>query len=327
LKLILKQTHPEDAARVRESFERASCEGLDFELEYRLLAADGLVRHVRVATHAVRHEKGRLGFVGAVTDITSAKAAEADLRRAECELCQAQADLEHVDRTTTMGELTASLAHEIIQPIAAAMTNANTCVRWLTRIEPDLNEARDAALRMVKDTTRAAEIINRIRQIFKKEEPRRVHVDVNEVVREMTVLLRSEAMECAVAIRMELDTTLPPVLADRVQLQQVMMNLMVNGIDAMKEVEGERELLIQSGRTEEGQMQISVSDTGVGLHPQHADQIFNSFYTTKPHGTGLGLRISRSIIEAHCGRLWATDNSPRGAIFSFTLPLKNEVAV
>ena len=324
LEAILMQTHPEDAARVRESFQRASREGLDFELEYRVLPTDGSIRHVRLATHAVRREKGSLEFIGAVTDITSAKVAEADLRRAECALCQAQADLEHVDRTTTMGELTASLAHEIIQPIAAAMTNANTCVRWLTRIEPDLNEARDAALRMVKDTTRAAEIINRIRQIFKKEEPHRVPVDVNEVIREKTVLLRSEAMECSVTIRTRLDTGLPPVLADQVQLQQVLMNLMVNGIDAMKEVEGTRELLIQSVRTEEGQLLISVSDTGVGLHPQHANQIFNSFYTTKPHGTGLGLRISRSIIEAHCGRLWATSNSPCEAIFHFTLPLKNE---
>jgi C4-dicarboxylate-specific signal transduction histidine kinase len=324
LQSILKRTHPEDAARVRESFACATREGMDIDLEYRCLMEDGSIKHVRLMTHALRPESETPEYVGAVTDITQAKASEADLRRAECALCQAQADLEYVDRATTMGELTASLAHEIIQPIAAAMTNANTCVRWLTRDEPDLNEAREAALRMVKDTARAAEIINRIRQIFKKESPPRVPVDVNEVIREMTVLLRSEAMDCAVVIRTELDATLPAVLADRVQLQQVLMNLMVNGLDAMKEIDGTRELLIRSGRTEEGQLQISVSDTGVGLHPQHANQIFNSFYTTKPHGTGLGLRISRSIIEAHCGRLWAAEKTPRGAIFYFTLPIHGE---
>ena len=246
-------------------------------------------------------------------------------------MCHAQADLEHMDRATTMGELTASLAHEIIQPIAAATTNANACVRWLSRDEPDLDEARAAAERMVKDTTRAAAIISRIRLLFKKDNPHRTLVDVNDVIREMIVLLRNETVQSSVTMRTELAPELPLVMADRVQLQQVLMNLMVNGIDSMKEAatkeaDHPRELLIQSRRTEDSQLLISVRDTGVGLPPQQADQIFNAFFTTKPHGTGLGLRISRSIVESHGGRLWAEDNLPQGVVFHFTLPINSEVS-
>ena len=234
------------------------------------------------------------------------------------------ADLAHVNRVTTMGELTASLAHEVNQPIAAAVTDANTCLRWLTRDQPDLEEAREAASRVVKDATRAAEIISRIRLLFKKGTPQRELVDVNEVIREMIVLLRSEATRYSISVRTELAADLPQVMGDRVQLQQVLMNLMINGIDAMKEVDGTRELAIKSQRAEDEQLMVSVSDTGVGLPPQQADQIFNAFFTTKPHGTGMGLRISRSIVESHGGRLWAADNSPRGASFHLTLPTKAE---
>jgi C4-dicarboxylate-specific signal transduction histidine kinase len=241
-------------------------------------------------------------------------------KRAEEALHQAQADLAHVSRVTTMGELTASLAHEVNQPIAAAVTNANTCLRWLTRDQPDVEEARAAAMRIVKDGTRAGEIISRIRLLFKKGSSERELVDVNEVIQEMIVLLRSEAMRHSISIRAELAADLPQVMGDRVQLQQVMMNLTVNGIDAMKDVDGTRELAIRSQRAENEQVLVSVSDTGVGLPPQQAEQIFNAFFTTKAHGTGMGLRISRSIIESHGGRLWAADNSPRGATFQFTLP-------
>ena len=223
-----------------------------------------------------------------------------------------------------MGELTASLAHEVNQPIAAAVANANTCLRWLTRDHPDLEEAREAASRIVKDATRAAGIISRVRLLFKKSTPQQELVDVNEAIREMIVLLRSEATRYNITVRMELAADLPRIMGDRVQLQQVLMNLIVNSIDAMKEVDGARELAVKSQRTAKEEVLVSVSDTGVGLPPEQTEKIFNAFFTTKPHGTGMGLRISRSIVESHGGRLWAADNSPRGANFCFTLPTKIE---
>ncbi len=238
---------------------------------------------------------------------------------------EAQAELARVSRVTTMGELTASLAHEVNQPIAAAVTNANTCLRWLTRDHPDVEEARAAASRIVKDATRAADIISRVRLLFKKSAPQQEPVDVNEAIREMIVLLRSEATRYNITVRMELTVDLPRIIGDRVQLRQILMNLIVNSIDAMKEVDGLRELAVKSQRTEKEEVLVSVSDTGVGLPPQKSDQIFNAFFTTKPHGTGMGLRISRSIVESHGGRLWATDNSPRGASFHFALPARIEV--
>jgi C4-dicarboxylate-specific signal transduction histidine kinase len=250
-------------------------------------------------------------------------AMERKLAREERErLRRAQADLAHINRVTTMGELTASLAHEVNQPIAAAVTNAKTCLRWLTRDQPDVEEGRAAAMRIVKDGTRAAEIIKRIRLLFKKGTLERESVEVNEVIREMTVLLRSEAARYVVSIRTELAADIPQVIADRVQLQQVLLNLMINGIEAMKDADGGRELVIKSQRAETEQVLVAVNDTGVGLPAQQADQLFNAFFTTKPHGTGMGLSISRSIVESHGGRLWAADNSPRGASFCFTLPTK-----
>jgi C4-dicarboxylate-specific signal transduction histidine kinase len=246
--------------------------------------------------------------------------------RAEEALRQANWDLARISRVTTVGELTASLAHEVNQPIAAAITDANTCMRWLMRDPPDLDEAREAASRTVKDVTRAAEIIGRTRQLFKKGTPQRELVDVNEVIQEMVGLLRSEATRYSISIRSELAPDLPRVIGDRVQLQQVLMNLMMNSMDAMREVDGARELAIHAQRSENGQVMISVSDTGVGLPPQQAEQIFDAFFTTKPHGTGMGLRISRSIVESHGGRLWASANSPRGASFHLTLPTKLDVA-
>jgi signal transduction histidine kinase len=226
-----------------------------------------------------------------------------------------------------MGELTASLAHEVNQPIAATVTSANSCLHWLAGDVPNLDKARAAAERIAKDGTRAAEIISRIRLLFQKGSPQLELVDVNEITEEMIVLLRGEATRHWISLRTELAADLPPVLGDRVQLQQVMMNLMINGIDAMKAVDGTRELAIKSQRAENEQVLVSVSDTGVGLPPQRADQIFNAFFTTKPHGTGMGLRICRSILESHGGRLWATDNSPRGANFYITLPAKSEASV
>src|SRR5882762_9316700 len=269
----------------------------------------------RGATESLRRARDDLrGTVKELQKTNEALHAESlERKHAEEALRHAQGDLARVSRITTLGELTASLAHEVNQPIAAAVTNANTCLRWLTRDDPDLEEARAAVIRIVKDGTRAAEIIKRVRQLFQKGTPQRELVDVNDVIRGMTVLFRSEATRYNVIIRTGLAADLPQVMVDRVQLQQVLMNLMVNAIDAMKDVDGTRELDIKSERTEDEQLLLSVSDTGAGLPPQQADQIFNAFFTTKAHGTGMGLRISRSIVESHGGRLWAADNSPHGA--------------
>jgi PAS domain S-box-containing protein len=314
----LERIHAEDRARWQGVLDRATDEKSDYEMEFRILLPDGAVRHIHTIGHPVLNASGDLiEFVGSSTDITARKRAEEALR-------QAQADLARVSRVTTIGELTASLAHEVNQPIAAAVTNANTCLRWLTRDEPDVEEARAAATRIVKDGTRAAEIIRRVRLLFQKGASQRELVDVNEAIREMIVLLRSETTRYNITIRMELAAGLPQIMGDRVQLQQVLMNLMVNSIDAMKEVDSARELAVKSQRTEQEEVLVSVSDTGVGLPPQQDGQIFSAFFTTKPHGTGMGLRISRSIVESHGGRLWAAGNSSRGASFSFTLPAKAE---
>ena len=276
----------------------------------------------RGATESLRRSHDTLkGTVQELQRANEALQAESGERKlTEEALRQAQADLARVSRVTTMGELTASLAHEVNQPIAAAVTNANSCWRWLTRREPDLDEAREAVSRVVKDATRAAEIISRVRQLFKKGAPQRELVDINEIIREMIVLLGGEASRYSVAVRTELAPDVPKVMGDRVQLQQVLMNLMINGIDAMKEADGTRELIITSQQAEAQELMVSVSDTGVGLPTQHSDEVFNAFFTTKLHGTGMGLSISRSIIESHGGRLWAAGKATRGAIFHFTLP-------
>jgi signal transduction histidine kinase/PAS domain-containing protein len=247
-------------------------------------------------------------------------AIERKLAREERErLRRAQSDLAHINRVTTLGELTASLAHDIKQPIAAAATDAKTCLRWLRRDEPELDEASEAALRTVKDVTRAAEIISRISLLFKKGALQHEPVDVNLLIPEMIVLLRSEASRYSISIHAELGHDLPKIMADRVQLQQVLMNLMLNSIEAMKDL-GTGELTIKSQQHDSRQVLISVADTGVGVEPENAEQIFNAFFSTKHQGTGMGLPISRSIIESHGGRLWAASNSGPGATFLFTLP-------
>src|SRR5467141_3284928 len=315
VELILQRVHPEDATLVQQTIERAAHDGQDFDHEFRLVTADGSIKHVHVVAHALNDVSGSVEFVGAVMDITERKRAEEERER----LRQAHEDLARVNRVTTMGELTASLAHEVNQPIAGAITNANACLRWLAGDIPNLEEARAAARRIVKDGTRAADIISRIRLLFNKGTPQREWLDVNEVIREIIVLLDGELARYAIAVRPELAADLPQVMGDRVQLQQVMMNLISNGIDAMKDLDGSRELALNSRQTESEQLLVTVRDTGKGLPPQR-DQIFDAFFTTKPQGLGMGLSISRSIVESHGGRLWTADNSPRGATFSLTLP-------
>jgi len=269
---------------------------------------------------------GQTSLALAVAGITfvilvfASTASLSEQKRAEEALRQARADLARVNRVTTVAELTASLAHEVSQPVSAAVINGNACLRWLAGDTPNLEEARAAARRMVKDGTRAADIIGRIRLLFNKGIPQRELVDVNEVIREIIILLRVELERYSVYVRPELAADLPQVMGDRVQLQQVMLNLINNSIDAMKDVGGSRELAIKSRRAEDEQLMVSVSDTGAGLPLEQADHIFDAFFTTKPHGTGMGLSISRSIVESHSGRLWAADNSPRGASFHLLLP-------
>ncbi len=240
--------------------------------------------------------------------------------RAEAALRQAWEDLAHVNRVTIMGALTASLAHEVNQPIAATVTNAQACLNWLAGDPPNLEAARASAMSIVEDGTRAEEIISRTRLLFEKGSPRRELVDVNDVIREMIVLLSSEITRHGISVRTELASYLPRLMGDRVQLQQVLMNLIMNSVDAMKDVDETRELAIRSRQEDDGRLMVSVIDTGVGLPSQLAEQIFYAFFTTKPQGTGMGLSISRSIVESHNGRLWASDNAPRGACFHVVLP-------
>jgi len=300
--------HPKDLGRYAEKWRASLATGDPFENEERFRrAADGKYRWFLTRAVPLRDQRGNiLKWYGVSTDIEDRKLAE-----------QLRADLAHITRVTTMGELIASLAHEINQPIAASIMNAKTCLRWLTREQPDLDEGREAAKRIVKDGTRAAEIIDNIRSMYKKSPPQRELVDVNDIIREMVALLRGEGTRYGVSIRTELAADVPKITADRVQLQQVLMNLMLNGIEAMKDTGGV--LTIKSQRDQNGGLLISVSDTGVGLPAEKADQIFDAFFTTKPQGSGMGLSISRSILESHGGRLWATANSGRGATFHFTL--------
>jgi len=317
-----QRIHPEDRERVRrEVFLERPEEGPHFDVDFRIVLPGGAIKYVHSTGHPVRNISGDLlEYVGTSIDVTERKRADEERER----LRQVQADFAHLSRVTTMGELTASLAHEIRQPISAAVTNAKTCLRWLGRDEPDVAEACEAASRLVKDVTRAADIIGRISSLFKKGMLQRELVDVNELIREMIVLLRSEASRYSISIRTDLAEGLPKVIADRVQLQQVLMNLMLNGIEAMEDMGTGGELTIKSQQGDNRQLLISVGDTGVGLEPEQAEEIFNAFFTTKPQGSGMGLPISRSIVESHGGRLWAADNSPRGARFCFTLPTKAE---
>jgi PAS domain S-box-containing protein len=312
----IEGVHPDDVQGVFDGFLPAFHARKPFRIEYRLRRADGEYR-LLIESGIPRYTGGGefAGYIGSNIDITELRHAEQERER----LRQLQADLAHINRVTTMGELTASLAHEIKQPISAAAMDAGTCVEWLARDKPDLEEARNAVSRIIQDVTRASEIINRIRFLFKKGEPQRELIDVNEVIREMIVLLRHEAGGHSISIHTELAADLPIISADRVQLQQVFMNLMLNAIDAMKERHGAGELTIKSQHNPADQLLISVSDTGAGLPPQ-AEKIFDPFFSTKPQGTGMGLSISRSIIESHGGRLWATANAGRGTTFQFTLP-------
>jgi predicted ATPase/signal transduction histidine kinase len=316
LDLLLQRIHPGDREFVRQTLDHAARGKTDFDIEPRLSMPDGRIKHVHIIGRAVNG--GNLDFMGAIRDITERTRAEEALR-------QAQDDLARINRATTMGELAASLAHELSQPISGTMTNANACLLKLRRDDPDLEEVRTTVTRIVRDAQRAADIIGRIRSVFAKGALIREAIDVNEINRETVALLRDEAVRYNISVRTELAADLPRIVGDRVQLQQVVMNLIVNSIEAMKDVDGIREMTIKSRRAEDGEILVSVSDTGIGFPPRLAEQIFDPFFTTKPNGTGMGLRISRSIIESHNGRLSAVGTPGRGATFELSLPAAGTV--
>ncbi len=308
--------HPDDLDENLSKWQASLATCSPFENEARYRDASGAYRWFLVRAVPLRDKHGNvLKWYGTLTDIEDRKRSEQEREKVR----QIQADLAHENRVSMMGELAASLSHELKQPITAAITDAQTCLRWLTRDQPDVEEAREATMRTVKDGTRAAEIIDRLRSLYKKgAPPEHELLDVNELVGEMPVLLRSEANRYSINMRTDLASELPTITADRVQLQQVLMNLMLNGIEAMQDTGGELTVKTELGR--DGQLLISVSDTGVGLPADKSDQIFSAFFTTKPQGSGMGLAISRSIIESHGGRLWANANNGQGATFQFTLP-------
>jgi signal transduction histidine kinase len=311
----LQRIHPADRVSYEGAFKRAIAEKSDLDEEFRILLPNSTVRYIRSLGHPVLDAFGEVTqMIGVVMDVTESRQAEQEHERLRQEL----AHLSHLNRVSTIGELTASLAHEIKQPIGAAVTNAEVCLRLLNQNSPDVPEAREAALEMTKDARRAADIIDRVRSLYRKGSTHQEMVDVNDLIQEMIVMLRDEANRHSVTTRTDLAEGLPKVMADRVQLQQALMNLMLNGIEAICGPCGQ--LTIQSQLAEDDQLLISVADTGVGVPADDIDKIFQAFFTTKPHGTGLGLAITRSIVESHGGRIWATTNAERGAAFHFTLP-------
>jgi two-component system, LuxR family, sensor kinase FixL len=268
-----------------------------------------------------RNERGRpVAILETNNDIT-------ERRRTQEALDRTQAELAHVSRVTTLGELAASIAHEVNQPLAGIVTNGAACLRWLGREPPELDEARRAVESMINDGKRASEVVSRLRALSKKTDPQRLRLDLNEVIDEVILLFQRELLNNRVALRLELASALPPVLGDRIQLQQVLMNLLINAIQAMAPVTGQpRELLIRSRRHDANQVVLEVMDSGIGITPENADRLFSAFFTTKPDGMGIGLSICRSIIEAHGGRIWASPNTGPGATLQFTLPLSEDNA-
>jgi len=313
--------HPEDRSFALQTVDQAIRRRAAFELEFRIRMPNGEVKYIQGAGHPIVEKSGDLEeYVGAVMDLTQQKRAEEELRRKEADLRKSQAELAHVTRVTTMGELAASIAHEVNQPLTGIVTNGMACIRWLGAERPNLDEAKQSVNRIIRDGKRAAEVIGRIRALFKKEGPAKEPLDLNETIREVIEVIRSETEKNQIVLRLKLAQELPLLLGDRVQLQQVMLNLILNGIEAMSRVEGRRrELMISTQIHGEAGVLVKVQDTGEGLDPQLVDQIFNAFQTTKTGGLGMGLSISRSIVENHDGQLWATANDGPGATFEFTL--------
>jgi C4-dicarboxylate-specific signal transduction histidine kinase len=306
-----------DRSNARIEQQKSSGRFEPFEKEY--TRKDG--SRVPVLIGGATFEEGGNQGVAYVLDLTERKRVEAEARESEQRYREAQLELAHVTRVTTLGELTASIAHEVSQPLAAVVANAQACLRWLDRVTPDLDGARHSVEWIMDDGNRASEVIRRVRALAKKTDIEKVALDVNDVVRETILLVQRELISHQVLLRMELAPTLPMILGDRVQLQQVIINLVMNGIESMQSVtDRPRELVVRSCQDETQQVLVSVADCGVGISAENADRLFTAFFTTKSSGMGMGLSICRSIIDAHGGRLWATTCEPRGALFQFTIP-------
>jgi PAS domain S-box-containing protein len=319
LESFWKTVHPEDEPVVRATLANAIHTRTDYEIrEFRICLPDGTIRFLRTIGHHI--PSGEMGeYVGITMDITERKRAEEERER----LRQLENELAHINRINMMGELAAALAHEIKQPITASITSANALLRWLAHEPPDLERARAAAVRIEQDANRAGNVIDSLRSFYRTGAPtERQIVDVREIVEEITVLLSSEAERHAITIHPELETDTPNILANRVQLQQVFMNLMLNAVEAMKDTGGE--LTIRSRSNPESRLFVSISDTGIGLPSESTERIFDPFHSTKPQGTGMGLTITRSIVESYGGRVWATANHGAGATFHFILPCEAE---
>jgi signal transduction histidine kinase len=319
--LFTEFIYPADRSFFLETVEEAIRKAAGFNLEFRISSANQRIKYIQVAGHPVVARSGDLEeYIGAAMDLTEQKHSEEELRGKEADLRKSQAELAHVTRVTTMGELAASIAHEVSQPLAGIVTNGNACIRWLAAEPPNLGEAKQSANRIIRDGKRAADVIGRIRALFKKADTAKEPLDLSETIREVIVLIRNEIEKKKISLRLELGQDLPLLLGDRVQLQQVMLNLILNGIEAMNRIDGPRRELIISAQVHQDEgVLVGVSDTGEGFDPGFADQMFNAFQTTKTGGLGMGLSISRSIVEHHYGRLWATANEGPGASFYFTL--------
>jgi len=313
--MLLESVHPRDRTFVAQTVDRAVSERSDLEMDYRIVRTDGSTRHIHGLGHPVFDENGGLsGFIGTVMDVTERKHAEDALHKA-------QAELAHVTRVMTMGELVASIAHEVNQPLGAIVTNGNACGRLLSREVPDLDKSREVVGRMIRDAMRASEVIKRIRDLLHKTPSEKERLNINDTIQEVIALVGSDVVRNKVELQVKLQDDLPAVLGERIQLQQVILNLILNAKDAMSGGQtNPRELQIRSGKDSAGAVLVAVRDTGHGLDPDHVERMFEPFFTTKPGGMGLGLSISRTIIEAHGGTLWASPNEDKGATIQFTVP-------
>jgi signal transduction histidine kinase len=314
--LIGTRVHPEDMPSLRGRLERARDAGTDFEHEHRLQMPDRSIKYLHMVAHGIRDEDGRLEYIGAVQDVTARRLSEQALGKAQSELA-------HVARVSALSTLTASIAHEVNQPLSGIITNASTCLRMLAADPPDVDGARETARRAIRDGNRAAEVIARVRTLFTKKELATESVDLNGATREVTALLLGELQRNRVLLQLELADDIPTVTGDRVQLQQVILNLVRNASDAMAAVDDRpRQLLIRTEEDGDGdRVRVSVRDAGVGVDPQNLTKLLDAFYTTKSDGMGIGLSVSRSIIERHHGRLWAEPNDGPGATFLFSIPV------
>jgi signal transduction histidine kinase/FixJ family two-component response regulator len=322
IQTAIDRCHQDDRMRLKQVLERAAMEKSDFNIEHRLMMPDGSVKHIRtVARPSTDEDPQSWVYVGAVIDITERKRAEREHER----LRQLEAELAHMNRLTTMGELTASIAHEINQPLAAIVTQSEAALEFLDRDDPDLDEARDSLLSITEDGMRAGEVIRGLRALAGKSGPQLTKLEIDDVIKQVLALTRSELLRHDVVLRTDLDAADRPVMGDRVQLQQVLLNLIMNGVEAMRAVtERTRELTVSSMLAEPGAVLVSIKDTGTGLDPSVAERVFQPFFTTKSNGLGMGLSICRSIVETHGGRLWVSPRTSHGADVRFTVPLWSE---